>query len=597
MNFLKRLNLFDLGQTFQDTVNRFPASFVCALLCFIIGFIEIFDIGNFPRGMMGNVILVSVIGFFWFGIVQLYKESHSHSKVIANGIAAAGIVFFYLLIFIPDHGEGIRLFSIVASLLLMITATPFILNKSDDLSFWSFNRKFGFGVAVAFIASVILFGGASAALASISYLFEVKISGKAYGLLWLFGATILAPIYALSFVPKNFVETIQECNTPKQVGFMANWILAPLVTVYMAILYAYFIKIGITAEVPKGQLASMITGFILAGIVTYQISWPFVFGGMANKLLRLLMKHFFTLMIVPVLVLFYAIYLRIDQYGFTEQRYIILIAALWFAFLSLGFAFKKLQLKHITISLAILLFFATWGPWGMKNVSYVSQHNRLEKILVKNDLLKDGQIQKIENKNDISIEERGEITEIVRYLMGKHIRYSRDTNGNRKTRKLYGFSTQKQFFDAIGIKPQETYSIKQRQRNIAENRFSFSFQRKNSQVAYLEGEGYYLQSFYLRDGQERSFKIDESKEILLSLKEGNLNIQYPEGTPANLDMSPIIKILLKDNPDQVKSDETLEKAIENEGANIRLEFYSVSGDLGDKPTVTNVSGRAFITLK
>jgi len=202
-------------------------------------------------------------------------------------------------------------------------------------------------------------------------LFDVRIGNDIFSDIFALSATIVGPIYALSFVPKKFDQGDETCHAPIQVGFITNWILAPLVIIYMGILYAYFVKIGVNWEIPKGQLSFMITGFIGIGLATYMISWPQRDTG--GKLLQLMMKYFFSAMLIPVVMQAISIGARLDQYGFTEKRYVVAISVLWFAFIAVGFMLKKLDLKHIPLSLACLLLLASWGPWSARDVSAYSQ--------------------------------------------------------------------------------------------------------------------------------------------------------------------------------------------------------------------------------
>lgn len=601
MKFLKKLNLFDIGDIFKETINRFTFSFVCAFFCFTLGITQIYDLVDISVGLMGNAVLLAIIGFFWCGVVQLYRESHSLSKSLSMIISIAGMIFFYLLVFVPGDGAGARLFSIVGALVILVSAVPFVFNKYDDLSFWSFNRKVGFGIAIAFIASLILFGGASAALASIGYLFEVKIPENSYATLWLFGATLLAPLYALSFIPTTFKETVAECDTPKQVGFIANWILAPLVAVYMGILYAYFAKIGITGDVPKGQLALMITGFSIAGIITYLLSWPFVFDGQANKLLKGLMQWFFPLMIIPVLVLFYAIYLRVNQYGFTEQRYILLIAALWFGFLAVGYTLKKLQLKHMTLSLAVLLLFGSWGPWGMYSVSKTSQENRLEAVLIKNNLLEDGKIVKVNKPEDVSLEDRVDITSRVNYLM----RHNRDFNrrnkekNSKKLKEVYGFTKQKDFFDSIGFEQASAYQLREKNRVIEEGKFNFNFGQNYGHAIDVVRADYFVSSVYTHENSQRKVKLHEKEDIVFTLEDNNFIIVFPAYGELNVPLTSAVKQFLKENPKQERLKMRYELNAKGSGFDAILRLNNISGDIGGdgQPEIRSLSAQVLITLK
>jgi len=103
--------------------------------------------------------------------------------------------------------------------------------------------------------------GVSFILLSIRYLFEIKISSDTYRDMWIICWGVFFPIYILSNISRQFDYKNDGCDFPKGVNFIANYILAPLVFVYMAILYTYFIKIIVQWELPRGNLGWLITSF------------------------------------------------------------------------------------------------------------------------------------------------------------------------------------------------------------------------------------------------------------------------------------------------------------------------------------------------
>lgn len=416
---LKKLSSLISIDELKNTAVRFPVPVLCSVLLFVLGFAEINNLWRLPNEIAQNLFVSLIAGFFLSGAVHLMGEARPLGRLKTIGFAVLAVAVVSILIFVTERGQEERFFILILSTIAFVLVAPFIGRQNDDLSFWCFARQVGFGAAISFIAALILFGGASGALASIGYLFEVKIHHDIYSTLWLFGASLVAPLYALSFVPSQFETKAQECHLPSQVGFIANWILAPLVAIYIAILYAYFIKIGVTGDIPKNQLANMIVGFGFAGIATYLIAWPFTNDGSlksnrANALLKGVMKYLFPLLLIPVLVMVYAIMIRVFEYGMTEKRYIVVVSALWLLFLIGGFIAKKLQLKHIILSFAVLLFLSVVGPWGMTPVSQASQFNRLEKTLTALDILQEGEI--VKAQKDLSFEDRKNISSKLTYL-------------------------------------------------------------------------------------------------------------------------------------------------------------------------------------
>lgn len=498
---------------FMQTLRRFPVPVFCSVILYVILFGEVNDIWSIPRDFGPNIMTTLIVGFFFSGAVTLFCEARGYNarRTILAGIASVFVMA--LLVMTIDRGEEFRYFALTYAAISLVLVAPFVARKGDDLSFWVFSKYVCAGAVFAFVAALILFGGASGALASIGYLFEIKIRGDVYTTLWLFGSILVAPLYALSFVPQKFDVSAHDNNLPPQVGFIANWILAPLVAIYIAILYAYFIKIGVTGEIPKNQLAYMIAGFASAGIVTYLLAWPCVQEQKAGKLLRGIMRYLFPILLIPTVVMIYAIGVRISEYGVTEKRYIVVVAALWLVFLIVGFMAKKMQLKDILLSFAVLLIIATVGPWSMTPVSQASQFNRLEAMLMQHDIIQEGEIVKAEK--DIPYEDRRSISSQLQYV--ERTKYYDDvlawvTDEQRDAMKNDMYANKElrahQITDVMGFK-----FINRYEQAAATDRFNINIPRQDMQMMAVRGYDYVLPNmnvFYNEKSAERGIAQEKS---------------------------------------------------------------------------------------
>ncbi len=409
MSFFKKLLPVD---DLKKTILRFPHAAFCslALFCVVLWLIH-GDVKGLDAKVIFRFIALFSYGFFWFCLSRLVMEGGRSillQRAVSYGVfaALAGLIFL---------GSGISLVwflgLMVPALLLGISVGPYI-RSSDSLSLWFYNRQTWQGVLISIFAGMIWAAGVSAALLSIRYLFDIEIDHKIYADIWCLSMFAFAPLYALSWIPEKYSYTEEDCHAPPQLSFVLNWVLAPLIMVYMLILYAYFVKIVLIGEIPRGQLAYMIIVFGGAGVVTYLGGWPLRESG--GALLRLIYKVFFPALFVPAGMLAYAAYLRIEQYGFTEQRYLLVLVALWFALLAVVYTFRKPPLKIISGSLCVLLLVAAIGPLSAPNIAAYSQVVRLKEVLLANNILVGGYITELEDTP--SIEVRREISSMLRFL-------------------------------------------------------------------------------------------------------------------------------------------------------------------------------------
>jgi hypothetical protein len=122
-----------------------------------------------------------------------------------------------------------------------------------------------------------------------------------------------------------------------------------------------------------------------------------------------------------VVVLFLAIGLRIQQYGVTEQRYIVVLFGIWLVLMALYYLFsKKKNLKVMMWTMFVAIFLTIFGgPLSAIGVSVNSQMWRLEEMLTENGILVDGKVQKLDKEALDAIQDvKGQsIVDEVRYLI------------------------------------------------------------------------------------------------------------------------------------------------------------------------------------
>ncbi len=555
------------------TIKRFPLSVLCSVALFIIGIAITHDFIDDKAEWIGRLATILGCCYFWFGISKLISESEGVSTIkhiLFSAVGAGAIAALFSL----TSFWGINLFFVIPALLLGIMVAPYFM-RGDDTSVWFFNRQMWFGVLVSYAALLMFAGGLSVALVAINILFDIKIDNKVYGDIWLFSSLVLGPIYALSWVPSKFEFNDDDCSDPPGLKFIVNWVSAPMVFIYLLILYAYFIKIIITGEVPNGHLAYMISGFVGAGIVTYMVAHPLRETGSFQ--LKLFYKILFPALIIPVAFHFYTIWERISAYGITEQRYMLLLSAVWFAIIALGNVFNKMPIRFIPMSLAILMALASFGPWGGVSVSGNSQFLRLEKLLVKNDLLVDGDI--VKAKTDLSFDDRKNISSILDYICKSDRDDMIEPWFNVESKETWTCYSGRDLTKQLGFDYISHYKIQQRN----DSRFNITSQHK----PYMDIGGY---DVLLKDASiyhynlvndeiwKRKWELDSGKETNMEYSNSVLSISVEDYNKIEINLHDFVaeKILLKEN----KQDLIIES--ENEDMVYRMVFRSFGGEIKDE---------------
>ncbi len=597
---MERLLPFD---ELYETVKRFPLSVVCSVALFFIGLMLVHDVIDDDEENILRFISVFGCCYFWFGGATLIAESRAWSKAKSLLLSLSGCGAIAVLVF-TTHMWGINLLFLLPALLLMLMFAPYMIG-GDDLSVWFFNRMIWFGAVVSYAALILFAGGLSVALSAIHILFDVDIEGEVYADIWLFASLVLGPLYALSWVPKRFNFTEDDCHDPPGLKFIMNWISAPMVFVYLLILYAYFIKILLTGDVPNGHLAYMITGFVGAGVVTYLASFPLRDNGTAQ--LRFLHRIFFPALIIPVCFHFYAIWERVSAYGITEQRYMVILSAIWFAVITLGNSFSKLPIKVIPMTLSVLMLLASFGPWSGVSVSGYSQSSRLESLLQDNSLLVGGQIVKAKDISDVSWGDRKNISSVIDYLcetqryavLRQWFDYGYDKDYGYKPRdeenNVSVCVNRDQVEDQLGFPHISRYANHN-------DKSRFNLWDHQRQLLTVRGFDTYLDNLNLTLDETKDptpYLLEDGRELFGVLKDNHeLIIRIGDNVILQEDISDFIEELMQYDGASGHDIDLPFKDFDNNHASLRFFVNSLYGEIkDDKPTINSFNFSILLRLK
>jgi len=411
------------GAMLQVT-RRFPLALASSVIGAIISIVLI-KMQVELDGWWGNVLLTLSLAVPAFIGIVLFTEAKMLVKKLTWGLQSIAILLLILYGFLLPVGiDSLRPGNLLLHVLLGIafallcTFIPFVFQdaKNGIQRFWEFNKKVFFAGAVTMIWAVALQTGLMVAYFAINFLFELNLEQDWIAYIQILISGVFAPFFFLSRVPENPHMLQAETSYPKEVRLFSQYLLVPLVTLYFLILYVYTIRILVTLEWPQGELAWMIIGFSFVGVLTYLAMYPL---RATHRWARYFGAGLFMAMIPQTGMLFWALSFRLRDYGITENRYFVLVFGGWLLVCAIYYLVSRMKdIRLIPISLCVLAILASFGPWGASAVSERSQVNRLEEILVQNELLKDGQY--VASTQNISQNDEQEILEILRYLSEYH---------------------------------------------------------------------------------------------------------------------------------------------------------------------------------
>lgn len=327
-------------------------------------------------------------------------------------LSALGLLGYYTYL-LPDLDmvSMSRYFALVIALCLLFVYLAVPRDKED---FELYVMKLLTNFIVSYFYAAILYLGLAAIIFTINTLFSAGISGETYLDIWLVVAGIFAPAYFLAGIPTG--ATVYEPDDfPRFLQILLLYIVMPLIGIYTGILYVYFIKILVTRHWPVGMISHLVLwyGLICTGVVFFiyllreKNAWVRGFLSLLPKL------------ILPLLIMmFVAMGIRIDAYGVTENRYLVLAGGLWVSgCMSYCAVIKRPQTRFMVLSAALAAVLAVSGPWSCYAVAKHSQNARFEDVLTRNKMLSAG---KIIPAGDIALKDKITISSIVDYFDHSH---------------------------------------------------------------------------------------------------------------------------------------------------------------------------------
>ena len=406
---MNTLNSFALS--LLNTFKRFPLVIFSAYLLSIILLIFT-SVGHGPMEQYPNYNVANKIAFLMTLAMPLFYVLRLLST--RRIFIILGIVFLvaYYTFFLPLKIEGApsdffrQHFLFILALMIFSFVAPFVFKPISNEDFWEWTQQILFALITSAIFGFIIFLGLEGASYALEKLFNISSRGhqlKEQFSLLIFG--VFGINYFLSQVPRN-PHFIHARPYTKIENIFTKYILTPLVVGYFAILFVYTAKIIWLSEWPTGIMAWLILLFSALAILTLLFWTP-----LWNEQNKKYKKWIWIAILLQTFVLAISIYLRIEQYGVTENRYFITLFGLWLALTSLYFLlYKKASYKWIFLTLPLLIVLSQVGPFSSKNVSKKSQIAQLKELI--------GSSESLAKENDETL--KYQISSKIDYLYQKH---------------------------------------------------------------------------------------------------------------------------------------------------------------------------------
>lgn len=374
-----------LGREYLKTITRFPFTilFLLALWAYTMLANHGITFG------IAHEIIVYILGLSALGSLGL--KLLCESKKLSSWIYWTGCILlfaFLTFLFFDNKYYVYTITFLLPGLIVFSYAAPYVLTpRASNVAIYTFFYKLTMAGLFGLLAALVFDVGMIMLYEAINLLL-VTIPNTVLHEALFFGGFVLGPLFALTKVPSDF--KIQEWGTSNFLEPLFKFIIIPFILVYTIILYLYFGKCLIQWALPQGQLVYLIISYAFVGIIAH---WYAFNDPKSSDLSQFYKKYFAWVLLLPSAMLFFSIYLRVDQYGLTPSRYAVIILGLWIAIYALyTLVSRNIHLRFTTSLLSAFLILSSFGPWGAYQMSVRSQFNLFKETLVRNDLLKDGKI-------------------------------------------------------------------------------------------------------------------------------------------------------------------------------------------------------------
>ncbi len=391
---LKKLFRFNMG----SIVSSFLPSLIFALVVFVATFLlSEGDIHDYSEESLARLLTIGGLGFIYSLLLTLIIRTYSLSfiaKVVCS-VVGLGLLALYFFTFPVEKSSSFE-FAVFLRFILLFFAGHLAFsiaafyNCGEEDNFWNFNVALCLLFIETTVVGLFLFGTISIALVSLDKLFEFSFDDvNIYIDLFLFLAFVFHPLYFLNRFPKKpYVSFKNDVGLKYFVQYAIIFVLF----VYVVILYAYLIKVLVSATWPRGWISNLILWYSAIGVLGYAFIKPLPSDNLWAGA-RLFKKYFFYSMIPLVIGLIFAIGKRVSEYGITEPRFVVVALAIFLSIIVAYFVIsRKDDLRLIPLVLFIMTVISAVGPLNMSHLSVKSQQNRLLSLIEKAGLMPDGKL-------------------------------------------------------------------------------------------------------------------------------------------------------------------------------------------------------------
>jgi hypothetical protein len=506
-----------------------------------------------------------------------------------TSIILGSLIFLFIFNFHEDITEiEIQQFIVLnIALHLLVSFAGFLPRAYNQDEFWEFNKQLFLRILTAGLYSIVLYAGLALAILAVHELFHVEFYDHIYFHIFFIISGIFNTTFFLSGVPEtNNEQSPLVLNDPKGLKNFTQYVLLPLISLYLVILICYEAKILVTLSLPVGWVSYLVLVFAIFGILSFLLVHP-IATEKANLWIRTFNRLFYFLLIPLLGLLFWAILYRINLYGFTHERYYVLLLSIWLTIVVAYFLIQKQpKIKFIPISMCLAALLSLVGPQSANSISKYSQLSRFEMYMEK------------AKKEKLTFEQEQDLSSIVTFLQDNYGTKIMVPYAKAKLEALLKKDkspSDNEVMNSLGFEYRYYYDRKD---DIDTSFYYYFYGNEDNQVENIHGQDFLFTISYNNDFECNNCTSIDGKNYTIKSKKTDYGIDLQ----INQDIVPLkINDFVNANSNFSRNNNTNEKVIQKVDSpkyTITLTYISANGKVTKgKKTLTAYQIKVMVGIK
>lgn len=370
MTYLKKI-FNKTSKTFRNLIKKFPLTLL--VIAFATIFLTVVIEGtDLSAKTIGRICLFCVTFAVDSFAVENFFDEQKIFKLI--GYIASGVIAFVfnLLIFNEHFAKYVTTTTriLIGYLFIIFLISIYVIIRKSKVDFKEYILKVFANVFNSIITYLVLNLG----LTLITVIFvELLLDSWGYIL-----PRIQILLLGLFYIPAliNSIWDVKEKEVNTFFKGLVKFVLLPLVSIAMLIIYMYIIKILVLRQLPSNVIFRILAGIFVVAFPVWNMAENFKDNNKFIEKLTKLLPYFY----MPFILLeIYSLYARILEFGITPVRYFgIVFIIIQVIALILTVVKKGEKLSHTFIYMAVLVLIAFVLPLNYDKVSILSQSGILK---------------------------------------------------------------------------------------------------------------------------------------------------------------------------------------------------------------------------